>query len=63
MVADFGKNVKGIKKGDLVVVDPILWCGRCPACELGHYPACTSLKLVGVDMDGGFGEYVAVKDS
>ena len=62
VVADFGQNVEGLKKGDLVVVDPILWCGKCPACELRHYPACTSLKLVGVDMDGGFGEYVGVKD-
>ena len=50
------------KVGDRVAVDPIYWCGECPACRLKHYPACTSLKLLGIDSDGGFGQYVAVKD-
>ena len=61
-VVDTGKEVKGFKPGDRVVVDPIIWCGECPACKMGHYPACTSLKLIGVDMDGGFGEYVTAKE-
>ena len=43
-------------------MDPIYWCGQCPACQLKHYPACSSLKLLGIDSDGGFGQYVAVKD-
>ncbi len=62
-IADTGKNVSGFNVGDRVAVDPIIWCGKCPACEIGHYPACTSLKLLGIDMDGGFAEYVASKDS
>lgn len=61
-VAEVGKSVKKISVGDHVTVDPIYWCGKCPACELGHYPACSSLKLVGIDSNGGFGEYVAVKE-
>lgn len=58
-----GKNVKKFKVGDRVVADPIIWCGECPACKISHYPACTKLKLLGVDMDGGFGEYVAADES
>ena len=58
-----GKNVKGYKAGERVAVDPVIWCGTCAACQLGHYPACTSLKLLGVDMNGGFGEYVAADES
>jgi threonine dehydrogenase-like Zn-dependent dehydrogenase len=61
-VVELGKEVLGFRAGDRVVVDPIYWCGRCAACELHHYPACTTLKLVGVDSDGGFSQYVAVKD-
>jgi len=57
-----GKNVQGINEGDHVVVDPIIWCGECAACKLGHYPACKRLKLTGIDQDGAFGEYVAVND-
>ncbi|MGK7393638.1 MAG: zinc-dependent alcohol dehydrogenase [Candidatus Cyclobacteriaceae bacterium M3_2C_046] len=60
VIAEKGKQVSGLTIGDRVVVDPIIWCGRCPACKIGHYPACTSLKLVGVDRDGGFGQYVNV---
>jgi threonine dehydrogenase-like Zn-dependent dehydrogenase len=62
-VVDVGTNVKNYKVGDRVVVDPIIWCGECPACKIDHYPACTKLKLLGVDMDGGFGEYVAADES
>ncbi len=56
-----GEKVRNIKKGDRVAVDPLIWCGKCAACSIGHFPACTSLRLLGVDMDGGFAEY-AVAD-
>jgi threonine dehydrogenase-like Zn-dependent dehydrogenase len=62
VVTRVGKNVNKFKEGDQVVVDPIIWCGTCPACKIKHYPACTSLKLIGVDMDGGFGEYINVPE-
>jgi threonine dehydrogenase-like Zn-dependent dehydrogenase len=59
IIADTGKQVSNFKPGERVAVDPMIWCGECPACKRKHYPACTSLKLLGVDMDGGFAEYVA----
>jgi threonine dehydrogenase-like Zn-dependent dehydrogenase len=62
-IFDTGPDVKNYKKGDRVAVDPIMWCGTCPACLIHHYPACTSLKLVGVDLDGGFSEYMKVPES
>ncbi|TFG95870.1 MAG: hypothetical protein E4H13_12855, partial [Calditrichales bacterium] len=57
-VQQVGKAVTQIRTGERVAVDPILWCGECAACKIGHYPACTALKLLGVDMNGGFAEYV-----
>jgi threonine dehydrogenase-like Zn-dependent dehydrogenase len=60
-VEEIGSDVTGVGIGDRVAVDPIIWCGECPACKRQHYPACTSLKLLGVDMDGGFGQYVVAK--
>jgi threonine dehydrogenase-like Zn-dependent dehydrogenase len=60
-IVQVGKAVSGYKVGDRVAVDPIYWCGQCPACEHQHYPACSSLKLLGVDAHGGFGQYVAVQ--
>ncbi len=61
-IAGIGKNVKDYAIGDRVAVDPIFWCGRCAACQTGQFPACSSLKLVGVDVEGGFAEYAAVKE-
>jgi L-gulonate 5-dehydrogenase len=58
-----GPEVKNFRIGEHVAVDPIIWCGKCPACHRKHYPACTSLKLLGVDMNGGFGEYINVPEN
>lgn len=60
VIEKIGPAVKDFKAGDRVVVDPILSCHRCPACLSGHINACRSLKLLGIDVDGGFGELVAV---
>ena len=62
-IVETGKKVKKYKKGNRVTVDPIIWCGQCPACKLKHYPACTTLKLIGVDINGGFAEYVPADES
>jgi len=58
MVESVGKDVSHLKKEDKVVVDPIIWCNQCPACLNGHHNACHFLKLIGVDVDGAFSEYV-----
>ncbi len=63
VVEDVADDVYGFGEGQKVVVDPIIWCGECPACKRGHFPACTSLKLIGIDLDGGFAEYVSVPAS
>jgi len=62
-IVESDRAVQNYKAGDRVTVDPIIWCGHCPACLIGHYPACTSLKIIGVDMNGGFGEYINVPES
>jgi (R,R)-butanediol dehydrogenase/meso-butanediol dehydrogenase/diacetyl reductase len=63
VVEQTGRAVTGIRVGDRVAVDPILSCHSCPACLSGHINACRSLKLLGVDLDGGFGQLVAVPSS
>ena len=61
-IIETGKSVTKFKTGDRVAVDPIIWCGKCAACQIHHYPACTSLKLIGIDQDGAFAEYVIAEE-
>ena len=63
VVLEAGKNVKGFKRGDRVTVDPILSCHECPACLTGHLNACRKLALLGVEYNGGFGQYVVAPSS
>ena len=60
IIQEVGKDVEEHKPGDRVVIDPIIPCHSCPACLSGHLNACRTLKLLGIDLDGGFGQYVAV---
>ncbi len=63
IVQDVGREVTGFQVGDRVVVDPVISCYSCLACRTGHLNACRSLKLLGIDLDGGFGQYVAAPAS
>jgi threonine dehydrogenase-like Zn-dependent dehydrogenase len=60
VVESVGRDISHFKKGDRVVGDPIIWCNQCPACLNGHHNVCQFLKLIGVDIDGAFAEYVVV---
>jgi threonine dehydrogenase-like Zn-dependent dehydrogenase len=60
VVQEIGEGVVGFSIGDKVAVDPIIWCNECPACQRKHYPACVKLKILGVDLDGGFAELISV---
>jgi len=46
--------------GDKVTAYPLLVCGKCWACRNGFSHVCRDLKLIGIDRDGAFAEYVSV---
>ena len=62
IVTEVGKNVKNIKIGDKVAVDPVVSCGHCYPCRIGRYNVCNTLEVMGVHRDGGFTEYVCVPE-
>lgn len=51
---------KEVKVGDNVCILPYISCGTCRPCRLGRENCCTSLKVLGVHIDGGIAEYIAV---
>jgi L-iditol 2-dehydrogenase len=53
-----GDGVDQYRPGDRVAVFPLLWCGKCPACELGRYVQCYDYDYLGSRSDGAFAEYV-----
>lgn len=54
------KGNSSFEVGDKVVIEPTIHCGVCPPCQLGQTHICQNLKLIGIDMDGGFAEYARV---
>ncbi|GAA0069985.1 2,3-butanediol dehydrogenase [Clostridium sardiniense] len=57
-VVEIGEDVTKFKIGDRVVIEPIVACGKCPACKEGKYNLCTSLGFHGLcGSGGGLAEY------
>ncbi len=52
-------NIKSIKVGDHVIIDPYLYCGSCYPCQIKRTNCCTDLKVLGVHVEGGMAEYFA----
>jgi len=60
IVEDIGSDVKGLKSGDNVVVEPLVVCGTCKPCRTGDYNVCEDMKVMGVRVDGACQEKVVV---
>lgn len=55
-----GKNVKNAEIGDYVSAEGHIVCGVCEQCRVGKAHICQNCKIIGVDRDGIFTEYVAI---
>ena len=53
-----GPEVSEFTPGDAVVVFPLIWCGKCSACEQGKYVQCHDYDYLGSRSDGAFAECV-----
>ena len=56
-VVEVGKNVKSVKPGDKVTIEPQVRCGKCYPCRHGKYNLCESLKVMGFQTTGAASEY------
>jgi NAD+-dependent secondary alcohol dehydrogenase Adh1 len=61
-VEDVGPEVRRFKKGDAVIVHPLVTDGACPACRRGNDMHCENGTFPGITRDGGFAQYLQVKE-
>jgi len=59
-VVEAGKEVKSVKIGDIVSAETHIVCGDCYQCKIGNMHICDNVKILGVDIDGVFAEYVKI---
>lgn len=59
-ITEVGTDVANFQEGDRVCVEPLIYCGTCPACTQGFYNQCQSVGFVGINRHGGFAQYVAI---
>ena len=50
------------KTGRKAVIFPLLPCKKCAMCQIGEYVCCENYDYYGSRRDGGFAEYLAVKN-
>ena len=63
IVESVGENVKTIKAGDRVCVDPNKLCNECYYCRSGIGHFCEDMIGIGTGVNGGFAQYCAVPQS
>lgn len=62
-VTELGENVKKLKKGDIVAVYPVNFCGECEMCRKGDMHLCLNKRSYGVLAENGaFAEYICVPE-
>ncbi len=55
-----GEEVTEIRPGDFVSAEMHLNCGHCRQCRVGQPHVCQNLKIIGIDQDGCFAEFVRI---
>jgi len=56
-IEEIGGQVRRLRRGDPVTIDPNIVCRVCGFCRRGEIQLCEHLTAIGVNRDGGFAEY------
>jgi threonine 3-dehydrogenase len=59
-VVEVGRLVTDVQEGDRVTAEGHIVDGRCLLCRTGNAHVCPYTKIIGVDRDGCFAEYIAM---
>ena len=62
-VVAYGDEVTSVKEGDFVSAEMHVACGKCLQCRTGEAHICQNVRIIGVDSNGAFAEYVVIPES
>ncbi len=62
-IVSLGEGVTEFRPGERVACESHIMCDHCIACRTGNGHVCANTKILGVDVNGGFAEYVVVPAS
>lgn len=60
IIEELGQDVSGLKVGEKVTAEGHIACGTCVQCRTGNAHICRSVKIIGVDIDGAFADFIAM---
>jgi (R,R)-butanediol dehydrogenase/meso-butanediol dehydrogenase/diacetyl reductase len=59
-IVEIGKDVTSWEVGDRIVPNSLLPCGKCSFCKAQKFSICDDMQMVGITMNGGLAELVAL---
>lgn len=59
-VESVGPEVHHVRPGAFVAAETHIACGHCATCRTGRAHICQNLRILGVDTDGAFAEFVVI---
>src|SRR6058998_32336 len=62
IVQEIGDAVSSFKKGEKVIVHPVMTDGTCRPCRIGEDMHCENLTFPGITADGGFAEVLRTSE-
>ena len=64
-VIETGPAVTRLRKGDIIAVEPAMWCGKCDQCLSGRHHTCRTLKFLGCpgQAEGALSEYIVMPEA
>ena len=60
IVERVGDEVTAVRAGDFVSAEMHVNCGHCHQCRVGEAHICQNLRIIGIDQDGAFAEFVKI---
>jgi len=63
VVLDVGKNISSFQKGDKIMIQPLLFCGKCHDCKEGHENHCNSFGILGETQNGTCATHIIVSEN